>query len=328
MSDSKTKKMAKDTELKDVQLSLGDMEFGEALNRFLQVNTKDIQTVANGEEKQEVPRPFIKWVGGKRSIIHELISRLPDNISEYYEPFLGGGALFFAKQKDITNANLSDVNIDLLLTYQVIKKDVETLVAKLKIHAEKHSDEYYYKIRSKHELSDPVEIAARFIYLNKTCFNGLFRVNSKGEFNVPVGKYVNPQIVNELNLKACQTALSKATIKLQSYDQIKPNAGAFVYFDPPYHPTSETAYFTQYSKDGFSEKDQIALRDFVNKLTKQKVNVMLSNSNTPFVQDLYKGYNIAIIDAPRNVNCKPNKRNSVEEVLITNYAQSVGNNSE
>lgn len=306
---------------KGEQLTL-DMDFGEAFSRIIRVSTKDIQP-ATAEDKER-PRPFVKWVGGKRGIINELISRLPENISEYYEPFTGGAALFFSQHKNIEKAVLSDVNIDLLLTYQVIKKDVELLIEKLKIHASKHSDEYYYKIRSQHELKDPIEIAARFIYLNKTCFNGLYRVNSKGEFNVPVGKYVNPQIVGELNLRACQQALSKATIRLQNYDQITPSVGSFVYFDPPYHPTSETAYFTQYSKDGFTEKDQIALRDFFVKLTKQKVNVMLSNSNTPFVQDLYKGYNIAIVDRPGNVNCKPNKRNSVEEVLITNYAQSNG----
>lgn len=301
------------------QLSL-DMDFTEALERFLQVNTKDIKTAV--DEEKERPRPFVKWVGGKRGIINELKTRLPASISDYYEPFVGGGALFFACHKSVETAFLSDVNIDLLLTYKVIQKDADPLIALLKKHAEKHSDDYFYKVRSQHDLKDPVQIAARFIYLNKTCFNGLFRVNSKGEFNVPVGKYTNPQIVNELNLKACQVALSKAKIKLQSYNKIEPQAGSFVYFDPPYHPTSETAYFTQYSKGGFSEKDQIELRDFVNKLTKQKVNVMLSNSNTPFVQDLYKGYNIAVIDAPRAVNCKPNKRNSVEEVLITNYDQS------
>ena len=302
---------------------LPGMDFSEVFSRLVRVSTKDIEeTEAVQPNDKERPRPFVKWVGGKRGIIHELIQRLPNDISEYYEPFTGGGALYFSQYKNIEKAVLSDVNIDLLLCYQVIKKDVEKLIEKLKIHAEKHSDEYFYKIRSKHDLTDPIEIASRFIYLNKTCFNGLYRVNSKGEFNVPVGKYVNPQIVGELNLKACQQALSKATIRLQSYDKITPNEGAFVYFDPPYHPTSETAYFTQYSKDGFSEKDQIALRDFFVKLSKQKVNVMLSNSNTPFVQDLYKGYNIAIVDRPGNVNCKPNKRNSVEEVLITNYDQS------
>lgn len=305
---------------KKVEQPFLNMDFGEAFSRLVRVSTKDLTDAENGEDKER-PRPFVKWVGGKRGIINELISRLPNDISEYYEPFVGGAALFFSQHKKIENAYLSDVNIDLLLTYQVIKKDVEPLIAKLKKHEEKHNDEYFYKIRSQHELKDPIEIAARFIYLNKTCFNGLYRVNSKGEFNVPVGKYAKPAIVTELNLKACQQALKKADIKLHSYDKITPSEGAFVYFDPPYHPTSETAYFTQYAKDGFSEKDQINLRDFFVKLTKQKVNVMLSNSNTPFVQDLYKGYNIAIVDRPGNVNCKPNKRNSVEEVLITNYDQ-------
>lgn len=299
-----------------------NMDFGEAFARLVRVNPKDLQETETGEAtEKERPCPFIKWVGGKRGIINELISRLPADISEYYEPFLGGGALFFSQFKRIKNAHLSDVNMDLLITYKVIQKDVETLINRLKQHAEKHNETYFYKVRGWHELKDPVEIAARFIYLNKTCFNGFYRVNSKGEFNVPVGRYANPQIVSELNLRTCQQALSKASILYHGYDKITPSAGAFAYFDPPYHPTSETAYFTQYSKDGFSEKNQIELRDFFAKLTKQKVNCMLSNSNTPFVRDLYKGYNIAIIDASRNVNCKPNKRNSVEEVLITNYDQ-------
>lgn len=309
-----TKKMANEKPQYEEQLTLGGMEFEEALNRFLQVNTKDLETSI-----KERPRPFIKWVGGKRSIIDELTSRLPLDISEYYEPFLGGGALFWKSFRQITKAYLSDVNTDLMLTYQVVKKDVENLIEQLKIHAKNHNETYYYKIRSQHNLNDPIKIASRFIYLNKTCFNGLYRVNSKGEFNVPVGRYINPTIVNEENLKTCQEALAKASLRFHSYDKIDPKKGAFVYFDPPYHPTSDTALFTKYSKDGFTEKDQADLRDFFVKLDKKGVNVMLSNSNTEFVRSLYKGYNIAIVDAPRLVNCKPNKRNSVEEVVITNY---------
>lgn len=302
------------------QLSL-QMDFGEAFERFIGVNTKDLENTPIDElDIDEIPKPFVKWVGGKRRILKALHKLLPSDISEYYEPFLGGGALFFSKQNEIENAHLSDVNIDLLLTYQVIKKDSAKLIELLEIHKENHNDEYYYKIRNQHELSDPIEIAGRFIYLNKTCFNGLYRVNSKGEFNVPVGKYKNPAILDEDNIEACRKALKKATIKLQSFNEIKPNKGAFVYFDPPYVPTSETAYFTQYSKDGFTEKDQIALRDFADELTKKGVNVMLSNSNMPFVQELYKGYNKHIVDVSRSVNCKPNKRNSVEELVITNYA--------
>lgn len=266
------------------------------------------------------PRPFVKWVGGKRRIINELNSRLPSDISSYYEPFVGGGALFWENWQNIKTAVLSDINIDLLITYQVIKRDETKLVELLKNHAANHNDEYFYKIRGQRALKDPLQIAARFIYLNKTCFNGLYRVNKRGEFNVPVGRYTEPSIFDENNLKACQQALQKVTIKYQNFDQIEPASGSFVYFDPPYHPVSKTALFTQYSKTGFSEKDQIDLRNFYAKLTKNGVNVMLSNSNTEFVRNLYKGYNIAIVAAPRNVNCKPNKRSPVEEAIITNYA--------
>lgn len=302
----------------DEQLSL-DLDFGEAFERFIGVNTKDLESTAI-DELDEIPKPFVKWVGGKRRIIKKLHELLPSDISDYYEPFLGGGALYFSKFRQIQTAHLSDVNIDLLLCYQVIKKDSDKLIKLLTKHRENHSDSYYYKIRNLHDLTNPVEIAGRFIYLNKTCFNGLYRVNSKGEFNVPVGKYKNPAILDEENIKACKKALANATIKFQSYAEIKPLKGSFVYFDPPYVPTSETAYFTQYSIDGFSEKDQVKLRDFADKLTKQGVNVMLSNSNMPFVQELYKSYNKHIVDVSRSVNCKPNKRNSVEELVITNYA--------
>lgn len=307
--------------VRDEQMSL-DMPFGEAIMRFAQVNTKDLleepieQLV---DENAKSAAPFIKWVGGKRSIITELTSRLPATFNDYYEPFLGGGALFFELHERLNNAYLSDTNIDLLIAYQAVKLDPKKLIELLEEHAKKHSDEYYYTVRAQQELKDPVEIAARFIYLNKTCFNGLYRVNSKGEFNVPVGSYKNPGIVTEANILACNTALKSADIKLCDYKNIKPKSGDFVYFDPPYHPTSDTASFTAYSKDGFTEKDQADLRDLYIRLDKAGVKVMLSNSNTPFIQKLYKGFNIDIVYAPRYVNCKPNKRNAVEEVLITNY---------
>ncbi len=299
-----------------------DMSFGEAIKRLSKVNSKDLfetDAVDNFAENTKTATPFIKWVGGKRSIIEELTSRLPPKLNDYYEPFVGGGALFFELHDRLGNAHLSDTNIDLLITYQAVKLDTAKLIALLEIHAKKHSDAYYYEIRAQQTLKNPIEIAARFIYLNKTCFNGLYRVNSKGEFNVPVGKYTNPGIVTPENLFACSKSLAKTTIRMSDYKQIKPKAGDFVYFDPPYHPTSDTASFTAYSKDGFSEKDQAELRDFYKKLSTAGVNVMLSNSNTPYIQKLYKGFNIDIVDAPRQVNCKPGKRNAVEEVLITNY---------
>lgn len=262
--------------------------------------------------------PFVKWVGGKRSVLSELIAHMPSKFNNYYEPFVGGGALFFALYKELKNAFLSDINIDLILSYQVIKKNPNSLISKLEEHADNHNEKYYYEIRSQHDLIDPVDVAARFIYLNKTCYNGLFRVNQKNEFNVPVGTYKNPDIVTKINIMLCSEALKNVSVLYKNYNEINPSCGDFVYFDPPYHPTTETS-FTSYSKSGFTEKDQLELHDKYASLAKKGVHVMLSNSNTSFIKELYKNFNIVTITAPRVVNCKPNKRNSVEEVLIKNY---------
>ena len=262
--------------------------------------------------------PFLKWVGGKRSIIEDLKKRLPEKYNAYYEPFVGGGALFFELVPK--KAFLSDANLHLILTYKAIQKDIDELVDRLKVHQKQHNKEYYYQVRSLHQLGNPIDIAARMIYLNKTCFNGLWRVNSKGEFNVPMGTYTNPGIAQEVNLRACHHALKDATIEYRNYSKIEPEAGDFCYFDPPYHPTSETS-FTKYSKFDFTEKDQTELRDFCTELHKKGVHIMISNSNTKFIRDLYKAphFNIDIVNAPRLVNSKASGRNAVEEVLITNY---------
>lgn len=303
---------AQDKNLSQVALN---MPFDEAKQKLTRVNTKNLTGI---DEQLTKAHPFVKWVGGKRSIINELTSRLPDKFNRYFEPFVGGGALFFEIQDRIGTAHLSDTNIDLLLAYQAIKKASKTLLDALEYHAKCHSSEYYYDVRSQHYLKDPIQVAARFIYLNRTCFNGLYRVNRKGEFNVPMGTYKNLIIANEKNIMACSLALKNTDIKFGDYHTITPKKGDFVYFDPPYHPTTETS-FTAYSQNGFSEKDQIELSQFFSMLHKKGVYVMLSNSNTDFIRSLYKKFNIAIVDAPRNVNCKPSKRNAVEEVLITNY---------
>lgn len=297
-----------------------DMPFGEALQRYLNVNTKDVVTIVEEGDPEDQAAPFIKWVGGKRSIISEILPRVPAKIKNYFEPFMGGSALFYELADKIEHAYLSDINLDLVITYSVVKKDVHKLIELLKVHQKKHSEEYYYKIRSQHSLKDPIEVAARFIYLNKTCFNGLYRVNKSGEFNVPIGSYTNPDICSEKRLLLCHKAFKKATINYKDFTDIKPVAGDFVYFDPPYHPTSDTS-FTDYAKDGFTEKDQSRLRDFALELHRAGVKVMLSNSNTDYIRDLYKSkaFKIGIVHAPRNVNCKPGKRGAVEEVLITNY---------
>ena len=298
-----------------------DFNFNEALQRFSKVNTKDLEQPI--QEKQAVidkPTPFIKWVGGKRSIIKDLRNRLPENINNYYEAFVGGGALFYDIYDKADKCFLSDINFDLVITYNVIKRDLPMLVKVLAKHKGKHCKEYYYKVRSQHDLKDPIEIAGRFIYLNKTCFNGLYRVNKKGEFNVPMGKYANPAILKEDNLKVVSQALQKTDIKLLEFDKITPQAGDFVYFDPPYQPLDSNS-FTTYTKNDFTEQDQIRLRDFALELAQNGVNVMLSNSNVKFIRDIYSNniFNTEIVNAPRNVNCKPNKRGAVEEVLITNY---------
>lgn len=310
--------MAKNTEQKNEQPLALDMSFDEALQRFSNVNTKDLSALANEALDTSKATPFVKWVGGKRSIIGELKSRMPKQYNNYFEGFVGGGALFFEMQPK--HAFLSDLNFDLIMTYKVIQKDVEALIKLLKRHQSLHCEEYYYRLRSQHHLNEPIEIAARMIYLNKTCYNGLWRVNKKGEFNVPIGSYVKPAIVQEDNLRMCNKALQGATIEVKSYQDIQAQAGDFVYFDPPYHPTNGNN-FTAYSKLDFSEKDQADLADFCKTLHRNGVKVMVSNSYTPFITDLYKSniFKIDIINAPRAVNCKPEGRGAVEEVLITNY---------
>lgn len=282
--------------------------------------SKDQQTVTTEAT------PFIKWVGGKRSIMPALVSHLPETFNHYYEPFVGGGALFFKLYPKLKQAHLSDTNLHLAITYKVVQQDVEALIEKLKIHKEKHGKAYYYSVRKlgkqrkKDYLQNPVDVAARFIYLNKTCFNGLWRVNSKGDFNVPMGRYKNPPIVRQENLAACHNALQNVEIRWGEFNQIAPQEGDFVYFDPPYHPL-DSASFTKYSKQDFTQQDQLELRDFALHLSQRGVKVMLSNSNAPFIQDIYHSsvFNITEVDAPRMVNSNASNRGNVSELLITNY---------
>lgn len=266
--------------------------------------------------------PFVKWVGGKRSLLKEILSRLPNKIDTYYEPFVGGGAVYFAIANQVKNAVLSDNNFELMITYKVIQKEPQKLIELLKTHYSKHiknPKEYYYKIRDQ-ETDDPIEIAGRFIYLNKTCYNGLYRVNKSGKFNVPFGRNDKPNIISEQNIMACHKALKKATLILGDFEMATPKSGDFVYIDPPYHPTSEVS-FTGYTKENFTERDQARLKDFAVSLTKAGVNVMLSNSNTKFIRELYNGrkFNHSVVLSPRFVNCKPSERGAVEELLIINY---------
>jgi DNA adenine methylase len=278
-----------------------------------------LKTEVNQIENTAQTKPFVKWVGGKRSIVNELLQRIPKQIKNYYEPFVGGGALFFEIYNMADFSYLSDLNSDLVITYNIIKKDPQALIKLLNIHKDNHNEEYYYQIRAMQDLQDPIKNSARFIYLMKTCFNGLYRVNKENEFNTPIGSYKNPNICDKTNILAVNKALQYADIKYQDFTKISPNKGDFIYFDPPYHPTTEDS-FTKYLSGGFTEKDQTRLKDFALELTNAGVNVMISNSDAEFIVDIYKkNFNIAKVSAPRVVNCKADKRQPVFETLITNY---------
>jgi DNA adenine methylase len=267
-------------------------------------------------------KPFVKWAGGKSQLISEITKYLPNKFNSYFEPFVGGGALFFKLQP--SKGIISDINPELINLYEVIKLNVEKLINDLKTH--KHEENYYYELRNADRDDDyknwsKIKKASRFIYLNKTCYNGLYRVNSKGYFNVPFGSYKNPTIVDETNLRACSTVLKDTEIILSDFTHIKEktNNGDFVYFDPPYKPLNKTSSFTKYFKEDFHEKKQIVLKELCDFLTKKDVYFMLSNSYTDMITELYKAYNINIVHAKRAINSKGNSRGKIKEVLITNY---------
>ncbi len=279
---------------------------------------------------EDRPKPFVKWVGGKRQLLKQFRKMdlyPPHNFdslnSTYFEPFVGGGAVFFDLLPK--KAVLSDLNRELVVTYNVIKNNIEKLIVSLKKH--KYDKDHYSKVRSKNlnKLSD-LEIASRFIFLNRTCFNGMYRVNSKGQFNVPFGRYNNPTICDEENLRKVSSALQDVEIIVQDYKNVlkKAKKGDFIYFDPPYYPVSKTASFTSYTKESFLDTEQIELRDTFLALHKRGCFVMLSNSDTPFINKIYKeikkdGVNINKVKAGRAINSNGAKRGKINEVLITNY---------
>jgi len=276
----------------------------------------------------EKPKPFVKWVGGKRQLLRQFRDMglyPPDAFNPltntYFEPFVGGGAVFFDLLPK--KAELSDLNNELVTTYNVIKNDVDGLIKSLKKH--KYEKEYYLEVRAKDPkmLSD-LDVASRFIFLNRTCFNGMYRVNSKGGFNVPFGKYTNPMICDEENLHKVSKALQKVTIQNQDYKAVlkKAKKGDFVYFDPPYYPVSKTASFTSYTANSFLDKEQTELRDTFVELNKRGCFVMLSNSDTPFIYKIYSGIKdvkVSKVSAGRAINSNAAKRGKVSEVLVTNY---------
>lgn len=295
------------------------------------------------------PKPFLKWAGGKRQLLNELETNFPPHISEtkeidlYIEPFVGGGALLFhiLSNYSVKKNVINDINPDLMITYKVIKLFPEELIKKLnKIQTEylkldtEHRKEYFYnnlrtpynelKVNYNRQNKEAwIHKAALLIALNKTCFNGLFRQNSKGEFNVPSGRYKNPKILDEENINNCHIALQNTEIYSKSYDSIRISnkEKAFVYFDPPYRPLKNSSGFTKYSKEDFNDKDQKQLARYYKKLSKKEHYLLLSNSDTKdnFFDELYKEFNIQRVSAKRHINSDSNGRGKVNELLIKNY---------
>jgi len=276
----------------------------------------------NYNSQHRRPHPFLKWAGGKRQLIPQMIKYFPKNFNEYIEPFVGGGALFFyiLPRKTI----LIDINEDLINCYKVIKNNVRELIELLKNH--KNEKDYYYQIRaldrapeSYSKLSD-VEKASRAIYLNRCCYNGLYRVNSKGQFNVPFGRYKNPKFCDEENLEAVSNALEYVDILHGSFEICLKYAekSDFVYFDPPYHPLSKTSSFTSYTKDNFGKESQRKLFSVFKRLDERGCKLLLSNSYNDFILDLYTEYQVVLLNAKRAINSDATKRGIIKEVLVLN----------
>ena len=277
--------------------------------------------------KNKLVMPVLKWVGGKRQLLETLVSLMPEKISSYSycEPFVGGGALLFYLQPKESYVN--DINEDLMRVYIVIKNNVNELIEELKKF--KNDAEFFYYVRDwdrdkeRYRSLSEIEKAARIIFLNKTCYNGLYRVNNAGEFNSPFGYYVNPNIVNEPVLRAVSSYFNSNDVNFSSVDYsevlAKIKKGTFVYLDPPYYPVSDTSNFTGYSKSGFSRQEQIRLRENCDELSRRNIKFMLSNSATPFILDLYADYNVTVVKAKRAINSVGSRRGNIDEVIVRNY---------
>lgn len=282
-----------------------------------------------------IPRPFLKWAGGKDQLLPRLSERLPVDFDRYFEPFVGGGALFFHLHRMgfRGSAYLSDLNEELIIAYQTIRDSVDELIVELRSGRYKRDSKTFYKIRGRdreaawYEVSS-VKRTARMIYLNKTCYNGLYRVNSRGQFNVPYGRYKRPTICHSRNLRAVSKALQNVTLQCVDFAEAVKEAGDgdFVYFDPPYQPVSTTANFTSYTAGGFGEVEQLRLAQVFRELDERDCMVLESNSDTPKIRDLYPSESFIVeeVRAKRAISCDPSGRGFVTELLIRNYQETRG----
>ncbi|MFA6917534.1 MAG: DNA adenine methylase [Candidatus Gracilibacteria bacterium] len=275
-----------------------------------------IDKVGFRESTKKPAKPFLKWVGGKTQLLGELKKYVPKTFNKYIEPFVGGGALLFdlAPQKAVIN----DANEELINAYIILRDYVDELIQELSKYP--HNTEFYYRMRAEkpNNLSN-VERAARMIYLNKTCFNGLYRVNKKGEFNVPVGRYTNPTICDEEKLKSAHVALQGVVIECNDFIKVLRKYAEkddFIYIDPPYHPVGKNSDFKRYTKDFFYKEDQIALKSLIIELKKRGCFVVASNSYCDFILDLYKDFDIKIVNAKRYINKIASRRNDIKEIII------------
>jgi len=267
-----------------------------------------------------VATPVIKWVGGKTRLMPEIISRLPRDYGRYFEPFAGGAAVFFHLGPQA--AVLSDRNADLIGMYRAVASDPDGVIRRLALHKAAHEESHYYDTRARwndRSVSwSPLDRAATFIYLNRTCFNGLWRVNRGGGFNVPMGRYKNPAICDPDTIRAAGEQLRRATLLCGDYADAVADAGPgdLVYFDPPYDPVNPTSNFTSYTGDGFGPADQQTLSVLVRTLAERGCAVVLSNSDTPLIRSLYRGLRIDRVRCPRAINSDPTRRGDVDEVLV------------
>lgn len=276
--------------------------------------------------KNSFIKPILKWVGGKRQLLSEIVPLIPKNINNYVEPFVGGGAVLFDIQPN--KAIINDSNSELINVYKTIMNNPDELIEELKMHKLNNSSDYFYEIRAmdrekNYKNYTTVNKASRIIYLNKTCYNGLYRVNQSGFFNTPYGRYKNPDIVNEITIKALSKYFNDNYIEIynEDYSNVISNLDKndFVYFDPPYVPISTSSSFTGYTDGGFTLENQKELKNYCDKLTEKGVRFLLSNSDSEFIHDLYSDYNIKTVKAKRFINSKAKNRGEINEVLISNY---------
>ncbi|MCZ6689916.1 MAG: DNA adenine methylase [Planctomycetota bacterium] len=289
------------------------------------MNTAD----AGPSERLKRAGPFLKWAGGKGQLLSQFASLYPRKIERYLEPFVGSAAVFFDLRERFAGlrATVSDNNKELIRCYEDVRDDVEGLIRRLRQHKARHGREHYYGVRGRSlgRLS-PVARSARLIYLNKTCYNGLYRVNARGEFNVPIGSYKNPGIFKEDQFRAASAALQEVRLEVRDFSAClrDARAGAFVYFDPPYDPVSRTASFTGYTERGFGVTEQERLAGIFRELDAKGCLVMLSNSDTPLIRKLYRGFRLKSVTARRAINSNGRRRGAIGELVVMNYAPGKG----